>query len=194
MGLVLLGHPFNSTNEKAIYCGLVLGFVFFKVHFASALNFNVSYDSSVTSLTNAADFENAFATAAETFSDLFTNVATVNLYDILYQPIWPGAESLPSAGERRQAILKSPMRLWTASRECGGYADAVASLPGTDPTSTGETWFLCRIRKPESWGFGSTNDATEDGEISFSTNVSYTFDPNNRSVAGEVRFYWRGTA
>ena len=44
-----------------------------------AMTINVTYDSSVTSLTNAAQVESAFADAVQTFQDLYTNAITVNI-------------------------------------------------------------------------------------------------------------------
>src|SRR6187551_1153845 len=62
--------------------------VFLQVRFVSALNFNITYDASVTNLTNAAEVKNAFATAAQAFSDTYTNVATINL-TIYWGPVGP---------------------------------------------------------------------------------------------------------
>ncbi len=44
-----------------------------------ALTINVTYDSSVTSLPNAAQVEAAVACAVQTFQDLYTNAITVNI-------------------------------------------------------------------------------------------------------------------
>src|SRR6516164_6836431 len=46
---------------------------------APALTLNITYDSSVTSQSNAAQIESAFATAAQLFQTQFTNAITVNI-------------------------------------------------------------------------------------------------------------------
>ena len=46
---------------------------------APALTFNVTFDSSVASQTNAAQIETAFTNATLVFQNLYTNAMTVNL-------------------------------------------------------------------------------------------------------------------
>ena len=46
---------------------------------ARSLTFNITYDSSVTSQTNAAQIETAFGIATQTIQTLFTNNSTVNI-------------------------------------------------------------------------------------------------------------------
>ncbi len=157
-------------------------FLLLQVRFASALSFHITYDSSVTTLTNAADFENAFATAAETFSDLFTNVATVNLSVYFTNEFGLGQSHFQLASSSYTGIKNA----LSSHRASAVDSNAVASLPGTDPTSTGK--WLVPLPEARVLGIWPTNDATEDGEISFSTNVSYTFDPNNRSVSTKFDF------
>ena len=64
---------------KKLFLAVFLG-LFLLPQLASALNFNITYDGSV--LTNSPDpvaVTNAFALVAATFSDLYTNVATINI-------------------------------------------------------------------------------------------------------------------
>ena len=46
---------------------------------ARALTFNLTFDSSVTSLANAAQVEAAVSNATQVFQNLYTNAMTVNL-------------------------------------------------------------------------------------------------------------------
>jgi hypothetical protein len=163
-------------------------FLLLQIRFASALGFHITYDSSVTTLTNAADFENAFATAAATFSDLFTNVATVNLSVYFTNQFGLGQSHFKlAAGGVNSGFTYAQITnaLWT-HRASAADTNAVATFPVTDPTGS-QSWY---VPYPEAriLGLRTNNDGIEDGEISFSTNVSYTFDPNNRSVVGKFDF------
>jgi hypothetical protein len=168
---------------------IAVSLVFFlQVRFASALSFNITYDASVTNLTNAAEVENAFATAAEAFSDTYTNVATINL-TIYWGPVGPftGGISLGRShffliGATNYSEITNALFLHRGSAV---DSNAVANLPATDPTPG--NWFI-NISEARVLGLFSTNDSTKDGEIGFSTNVSFTFDPNNRSVPGKFDF------
>lgn len=172
---------------KKIFLAVFL-FLFLQAGFVSALTFNISYDSSVTSLTNAAEVENAFVTATRLFSDLFTNVATINI-KMYWGPVGPFTNGI-SLGRSQFKLAGSSYAQITsalaAHRASAADTNAVATLPVTDPTGGGP-WY---VPWPEAriLGIKATNDPTEDGEIGFSTNVTYTFDPNNRSVAGKFDF------
>jgi hypothetical protein len=172
---------------KKLFIAVVV-FLFFQVQFASALNFHITYDSSVTSLTNAAEVENAFATAAQTFSDIFTNVATINITVYwgaggqLTDPISLGQSSFRLAGSSYTEITNA-LRTHRAS---AADTNSVASLPAMDPSPTGN--WLVAYPEARILGLISLTDPTEDGEIGFATDKSYTFDPNNRSVPGKFDF------
>jgi len=161
--------------------------LFFQVRIASALTFHITYDTSVTSLTNAAEIENAFATAAAAFSDLFTNVATVNLSVYFTNQFGLGQSHFKLAGGPGGGLSYAQITnaLWT-HRSTAADTSAAGAFPATDPTGS-QSWY---VPYPEAriLGFRTNNDATEDGEVSFCTNVSYTFDPNNRSVVGKFDF------
>jgi hypothetical protein len=163
-------------------------FLLLQIRFASALTFNITYDSSVTGLTNAAEVENALATAAATFSDLFTNVARVNLSVYFTNQFGLGQSHFRlAAGGLNSGFTYAQITnaLWS-HRASAADTNAVSTLPATDPSGS-QSWY---VPYPEAriLGLRTNNDTIEDGEISFSTNVSYTFDPNNRSVVGKFDF------
>ena len=160
---------------------------FLQVRFASALNFNITYDASVTNLTNAAEVENAFATAAQAFSDTYTNVATINL-TIYWGPVGPFTSGISLGRSHFFLTSVSFSQLTNAlfvHRASAVDSNSVANLPAVDPTLG--SWFV-NIAEARVLGLFSTNDSSVDGEIGFSTNVSFTFDPNNRSVPGKFDF------
>jgi hypothetical protein len=68
-------------------------------------------------------------------------------------------------------------------------AIAGPNLPATDPTSGGN--FVVSYPNAKALGL-VPDDLFEDGTFTFSNALSYTFDPNNRAVAG--KFDWIGIA
>src|SRR5882757_3024238 len=59
--------------------GLLSLWLFLGARPVSALTINITYDSSVTVLTNAAQVEAAFGAAVQTFQSLYTNAVTINI-------------------------------------------------------------------------------------------------------------------
>jgi hypothetical protein len=171
---------------KKLFCLVFLGLLLVGRN-ASALTFNITYDSSVTSLTNAADVETAFATAARLFQDLYTNSVTVNI-TMYWGPTGPftGGVSLGISqfllADSSYSEIKAAL---TAHRASAADTNSVASLPPADPI--GGPWFV-PIADARVLGLFPANDSTQDGAVSFATNVNYTFDPNNRAVLGKYDF------
>jgi hypothetical protein len=60
----------------------------------------------------------------------------------------------------------------------------VANLPATNPAPTNNYWLSTADAK----ALGLDNYGGSDGAVTFSNAVSYTYDPNNRGVAGEYDF------
>lgn len=167
--------------------------LFLQVQFASALTFNITYDTSVTASTNAALITNAFAFAAQSFSDAFTNNATIYL-TVYWGPSGPFSGGI-SLGRSEFLLVGSSYSEITnvlrSHRASAADTNSVASLPVADPSPTG-SWI---VAYPEARILGLVSatarpiaSVPEDGEIGFATNVNYTFDPNNRSVPGKYDF------
>jgi len=172
---------------KKLFC-LVALCLFLPIPFSSALTFNINYDSSVTVLTNAAQVEAAFATAAQAFHDLYTNEATINL-TIYWGPTGPFSGGI-SLGRSQFLLIDATYAQITNAlhlhRASAADTNSVASLPATDPSGTGN--WVVPLAEARVLGLYPKSNSTEDGEIGFATNVSYTFDPNNRSVTGKFDF------
>jgi hypothetical protein len=172
---------------KKLFC-LVSLLLFLRLPLASALTFNITYDASVTSSTNSAQIQSAFASAAQDFQELFTNVATINL-TIYWGPVGPFASGI-SLGRSQFSLISSTypaitnaLRTHRASAE---DTNSVASLPATDPTGS-KSW-LVPLAEARVLGLYPTNNSQEDGAIGFASNKNFTFDPNNRSVPGKFDF------
>jgi hypothetical protein len=156
---------------------------------AHALTFNVTFDSSVTSLTNAAQVEAAFMNATQVLQDLYTNTMTVNLTVYFSSSVNLGQSSTQLTGNPAYSDLVNAL---SAAATTAEDSNAVASLPANDPTSGGPWW----IPTSEAKALGSIggfvyvapNDPGQDGSVYFASTVNYTFSPTNRAVAGDYDF------
>ena len=155
---------------------------------ARALTISVTYDSSVTSLANAAQVETAFAAAAQTFQNLYTNPATINITVYFSSSVGLGQSSSSLLGYPAYADLTNALR---AARTTAADSNSVASLPAMDPTS-GNSWAIpsaeAKVLGPMGVVYVAPNDPGQDGSVYFASTVSYTFDPANRVVPGLYDF------
>jgi len=152
---------------------------------APAINFNVTFDTSVTSLTNAAQVEAAFTNATLVFQNLYTNAMTVNITVFFSSGISLGESSTSFTGNPTYAQLTNALR---AARTTAADSNSVASLPPADPTD-GPWWIPRAEAKALNGSFGvATNSATQDGAVYFLSTATYTFDATNRAVSGEYDF------
>ena len=159
-----------------------------------AMVINVAYDSSVTSLPNAAQVEAAVADAVETFQILYTNAITVNI-TVYWGSTGPftggidlGASQTELAGQVGFGYpqLTNALR---AARKTAADTNAVASLPSSDPTGSGSQWWVPRGEAKALGILGiSPHDTALDGDVGFADNVAYTFDATNRAVPGDYDF------
>ena len=154
---------------------------------AAALTIHVTYDISVTSATNAAQIEAAFGTAVQLFQDLYTNSATINI-TMYWGPAGPFSGGINLGRSQFELIFSSYSEITNAlrlHRTSAADTNSVASLPATDPTGAGN--WLVPLAEARALNLSGL-PPDEDGEVGFATNVSYTFDPNNRSVPGKFDF------
>jgi len=160
-----------------------------------ALTINVTYDSSVTSLANAAQVEAAFGAAVQTIQNLYTNSSSVNV-TVYWGNAWPygsidlGASNTQAYGAYPYAQLTNALR---TMRTTVADSNSVASLPAIDPAvNAGAEWYIPRA-EIKALGLASTigstaNDTDNDGDIGFASDVTFTFDPNNRAVPATFDF------
>jgi hypothetical protein len=156
---------------------------------ASAITIHVTYDASVTNLPNAAQVEAAFGTAVQLFEDLYTNNATIKI-TMYMGPAGPFSGGI-SLGMSEFLLFDFNYSQITNAlfthRASLADTNSVASLPAIDPVGNGTNW-LVPLAEARVLGLISLNNTNEDGAVGFATNVTYTFDPNNRSVPGEFDF------
>ena len=160
---------------------------------ATAMTFNVTFDSSVTSLTNAAQVEAAFTDATQVFQNLYTNAITANL-TVYWGATGPFSGGINLGASRTQLQGSSGFaypdltNALSAASTTVADSNAVASLPASDPTG-GAPWWIPQAEAKALGVLGiSPTDPSLDGDVGFAANVTYTFDATNRAVSGKYDF------
>jgi hypothetical protein len=175
-----------AVAKWLVLTGLILSGLTLPVQ---AMVINVTYDSSVTSLTNAAQVEAAVADAVQTFQDLYTNAITVNITVSFSSSVGLGQSNTQLTGNPAYTDLVNALAAAATTAE---DSNAVASLPASDPTGSGPWWMpTAEAKTLGSIGglvYVDPNDPGQDGQVKFASTVNYTFNPTNRAVAGEYDF------
>ncbi len=131
----------------------------------------------------------AFDYAAGEYEAMFTDPVTVTINVDGTTSCGLGCSSTNLLGfltyaQARSALLADntahPSTDGTASLAAGGSVNTT-----TDPTGGGS--FVVSRAEAKALGL-IPSDTTVDGTFSFNSSVAYTFDPNNRAVAGEYDF------
>lgn len=140
-----------------------------------------TYDSTVTSMSNAAQVESAVNYAAQQYETLFSMPGrTVNIGITVASS--PGTSIL---GQSSTALISTD---YTSMRGAliSAYAPDAADLPVTDPVTGTHTYFVSTAQA-KALGL-APNDSASDGTFTFGAGFSYTYDPNHRAVAGAFDF------
>jgi hypothetical protein len=150
---------------------------------AQAMVINVTYDSTVTDLANAAQIESAFGVAVGVLENLYTNPITVNL-----TVDWaPGSLGMSSFGLHGNPSYTALTNALAAARTSAADSNAVANLPASNPIGSHVWWIPRAEAKVLALGI-SANDTNSDGTITFDSGSTWTFDPTNRAVSGTFDF------
>ena len=147
---------------------------------AHAMIINLTYDGSITSLTNAAQVEAAINTAAQVLEALYTNNITVNIGMHFTNNVSLGESVTQETGNPTYAQLTNYLR---NTRTTLVDSNSVASLPSSDPTGGG-TWWV-PTAEAKTFGEISANNKSSDGDVYFASTVTYTLNVTNRAVAGQ---------
>ncbi|HUB27433.1 MAG TPA: NF038122 family metalloprotease [Tepidisphaeraceae bacterium] len=149
---------------------------------AQALTLNLSYDSSVTSLPYASEVESATNDAAQQIDNLFSDNITINI-NVDYEADTFGESGTNFGGLYSYSQVRSDLISTSAtSVDAGAYA----SLPASPDPTNGGTFYISGAEQ-KAMGLTDPNGTGNDGAFTFGSN-NFTFDPNNRSVAGEFDF------
>ena len=126
----------------------------------------------------------------QTFESLYTNDSTVNI-TVYWGNAGPftnislGASETVLVGTSTYADVVNAL---FASSTTAADISSVASLPPMDPIAN-DQWI---VPQAEAKALGlpgvPPHDTSDDGDIGFASDVTYTFDANNRAVPGEFDF------
>ena len=152
----------------------------------AGLTINTTFNAGTFGSFTAAEVEGAFNYVANEYSNLYTNNVTVNI-TVQGGNTSLGASSTAIVGFESYSGLRTALLANYAANPDATHEAAVADLPATDPTGGAD--FALATSEAKALGLLPASSNT-DGTFTFSTNagVNYTFDPNNRAVAGEFDF------
>jgi hypothetical protein len=181
----------NHTQRKR---SRVLSLIFFLAaivtapHSAHAMSFSVTSDPSTGGA--PVGFVAAFTSVIDFYELTYVDPITINLHvgwgDINGNPLTPGfiGQSLTNQRAVPYATLQTAL---TNDAKTAADATAIASLPLADPTPGRN--FAMSNAEAKALGLLAGNAAGTDGWVGFNSAVTYTFDPNNRAVAGAFDFF-----
>jgi hypothetical protein len=173
---------------------VIIGGVLLKAAFlatpaqASPLTFNVIYDASTSSAPAA--FFSAFNDAIQFYETQFDDPITINIDvgwgEIDGHSLSPG--DLGNSQTNQQGFYSYSQIKTALQNDAKSAADAaaVANLPSTYPVSGAP--FVMSDAEAKALGLRPGNAPGVDGYVGFLNTAPYTFDPNNRAVAGEYDF------
>jgi hypothetical protein len=155
---------------------------------ASGLQFNVTYDASTASA--PAGFFSAFADAIQFYEAAYSDPITINMHvgwgEINGNSLNPG--DLGQSSTLQQGFYTYSQIRTALANDSTSTADqtAVSNLPASDPT--GGAHFVMSNAEAKALGLLAGTATGIDGYIGFRSTAPFTFDPNDRAVAGEYDF------
>ncbi len=171
---------------KKTCCLIVLAFLISGfISPVRAMVINITYDASVTNLGYSTLAPPAVAVAVQWLQNQYTNPITINI-DLAFSSSVGLGQSDFSLLSYNYSQLTNALR---SRRVSAADFSSVASLPANDPIGAGTNWYVPRA-EAKALGLSGVgaNDAVNDGTVTFASTVNYTFDPNNRAVAGKYDF------
>ena len=178
----LVGAALRSTRRSLVPASVValLGMAIP----AHALVINPTFDSSLTNLANAAQWESAINYADGQFASLFTNPITINItFKADSSTGVNGHNDFNGQSLGNYAAVKAVL---AAHAKSADDATSIAHLPISDPTGGGN--FILADAQAKALGVRAANNPNTDGTVTLSYLYLYTFDPNNRAVSGSYDF------
>jgi len=174
----------TANRQGALLVAFAMAIALGAADSARALTIDPTFTSSITSLSNAAQWESALDYAMGQIEADFTDPITVNItFQANSGTSIFGQSSANGKFVGGYSTMKS---LLAADAKSVNDAIAVANLPATDPTNGAD--FLVMDGQAKALGVLAANGAENDGAVTIGSGYSWTFDPNNRAVAGEYDF------
>ena len=155
---------------------------------AGSLTFNLTFDASTAAA--PAGFFTAFNDAIQFYQTTYSDPITINLHvgwgEINGGSLQPGLLGESRTNQRGFFTYDQMKTALTNDATSAADATAIANLPAADPT--GGANFVMSNAEAKALGLLAGNAAGIDGFVGFLTTAPYTFDPNNRAVAGDFDF------
>ena len=149
------------------------------------MQINITYDSSVSGAPSG--FKTAVQAAVQFLDTVITTPITVNL-DFGWGEVDGQSLSAGAVGESQSnGILLSYSQFQSALQSAANNPNTLTAaddLPSTDPTSGGQIYLTNAEAK--ALGQMNANASGVDGWVGLDSSTTFTFDPNNRSVSGDV--------
>ncbi|GAC1448959.1 MAG: hypothetical protein NVSMB70_18260 [Chamaesiphon sp.] len=178
----------KSTVRRAVLIALGATFSLGFGQIANALNFNLNYDSSVTSNPNSASIQSSTQYVANEFSSLFSNNVTLNIDVIANSNVGLGQSSVAGYTSQNYGSVRNALIANTPS-----LANSPSSLPSSDP-GLSSTYFVPNA-EAKALGFTPQNafatgpdGQNYDGLFSFNPTYSFSFSKNSPPPAGGYDF------
>jgi hypothetical protein len=155
---------------------------------AHALLFKLTYDSGVS--TAPAGFLPAFNDAVQFYETTFTDPITINLQvgwgTINNQSLSPGAVGESFVNGQVFSHFAGVKSALISDAKSAADQTSVANMPANDPT--GNAVYAMSDAEGKALGLLAANAPALDGYVGFSSTAPFTYDENNRAVAGENDF------
>jgi hypothetical protein len=152
---------------------------------ARALVIDPTFDSTITSSSNAAAIETAFDYAAAQYESLFTNPITLNITVSSVSGTTTLGTNTAIFSSTTSKLGYTYAQVKTALTR-DPFFNALTTLPSSDPTGGGT--FLITNAESKALGLMPASDPATDGTFVFGTGYTYDFDTSGRAAPGEVDF------
>ena len=174
-------------SKHRLFIGLILFFSIAPNAQASPFIINITFDSTITADPRATGIENAVNYVVGEYEGLISNPITVNITVSENSSVGLGESSTNLVGAYSYSTIRSDLIADATAGLDTVALDADSNLPLTDPS--GNNHYLVATAEAKALGLISATNPGTDGTFLFNSTDSYTFDPNNRQVAGEVRLH-----
>jgi hypothetical protein len=173
----------NTAGKRWILALFVLG----NGAIAQAVTINSTFDPTVTALGPAvsAQWISAWNFAAGQFQAQYSDPITINITLKAGGGLGGSSTNLQFiGGTNGYGAMKAAL---LADASTANDATANANLPAVDPTG-GARLFIASFANAKALGLRAANDPATDGVVTLGSGNTFTFDPNNRAVAGAYDF------
>jgi hypothetical protein len=152
----------------------------------AGLTFNITYTAAVQADANFANIQSAVNYVSNEYSNLYSDNVALN-FTVDEGAVGLGQSLFSNNYFRGSYAQLSAALVADAKSSNDAVATAAANLPAADPYCGGNAtcWYATSA---EAKALGLPTGGAFDGTYTFDNTVSYTYDPNNRAVAGEYDF------